>query len=93
MSLILSRQQVPSGGGETVTIGGVLLQEPIFPIRGRDLLALPTIDEYLKLCIALRLEKQHSVRRAIREIEVWQGSNPSGMVGNDHKHMNVTDQY
>lgn len=64
---------------------------PTFTIKGKDILALPVIKNYMQMCIVLRLHDQaNEVRDAIREIHEWQDANRDLVKVPDHKHVPVS---
>ena len=66
--------------------------EPVFLIRGRDILAPEAVQAYMNLCKVLCLDEQAGeVDKAIDEIVEWQEANPNLVKDPDHAHVNVGD--
>ena len=67
---------------------------PVFILKGKDKLALSTINYYLNKCISARLTEQaKEVAKAYMEMRNWQDDNPEEMKLPDHKHIPVGEQH
>ncbi len=63
-------------------------QMPVFTIKGKDRLALATIEHYRFLCDINGLTEQAAeVAEAIAEIEQWQYHHIEAVKMPDHKHV------
>lgn len=65
-----------------------LIDAPVFTIKAKDLLAVPTIRHYQFLCSSYGLHEQAAeVEAAIQEMAAWIKANPSEFKLPDHKHV------
>lgn len=63
---------------------------PVFVIKGKDALAVPTLKAYFDECVDHGLMSQAAeVERAIDEVSRWQRSNIDKTKLPDHRHVPV----